>query len=59
MCPIESVDSSVPMFMKILKIQDNFDPDVQFDSIAPEARSNPTTRRGRNYIEFFRIFMNI
>ena len=25
----------------------------------PPARSNPTARRGRNYLEFFEIFMNI
>ena len=60
LCPIESVDSSfVYMFMKILKIQDYFDPDGQFDSIAPPARSNPIARRGRIYLEFFKIFMNI
>ena len=41
------------------KIQNNFDPDGQLDSIAPEARLNPTARRGRNYFEFFKIFMNI
>ena len=57
--PIECVGSSVPMFMKILKIQDNFDPNGQLDSIAPAARSNPTARRGRNYLEFFKIFINI
>ena len=44
---------------KFWKIQDNFDLDGQLDSIAPEARSNPTARRGRNYLEFFKIFMNI
>ena len=43
---------------KFWKIQ-NFDPDGQLDSIAPEARSTPTARRGRNYLEFFKIFMNI
>ena len=44
---------------KFWKIQDNFDPDGQLDSIAPLARSNPTARRGRHYLEFFKIFMNI
>ena len=34
LCPTESVDGIVPMFMKILKIQDDFDPDGQLDSIA-------------------------
>ena len=37
------------------KIQNNFDPDGQLDSIAPEAPS--TARRGRNHLEFFKIFM--
>ena len=55
--PIESVDSSVPVFVKILKKnQDNFDPDRQL--MGPLARSNPTARRSRNYLEFFKIFMN-
>ena len=34
---IASVDSSVPMFMKILKNSRWFRPDGQLDSIAPEA----------------------
>ena len=38
---------------KFWKIRDDFDPDGQLDSIAPEARSNPTARRGRNYLEIF------
>ena len=42
---------------KFWKIRDDFDPDGQLDSIAPEARSNPTARRGRNHLEFFKIFM--
>ena len=54
LCHIESVDSSVAMFMK-----DNFDADGRLDSIAPKARSNPTAHRRRNYLEFFKIFMNI
>ena len=37
LCRIESVDSSVRMFIKFWKIQDNFDPDGQLDSIAPLA----------------------
>ena len=54
------MDSSVPKFTKIFtKIQDNFDLDGQLDSIAPPARSNPTARRGRNYLEVFKIFVNI
>ena len=37
---IESVDSSVRVFVKIFwKIQDNFGPDNQLDSIAPPRRS--------------------
>ena len=50
--PVQSLCS-----WKFWKIQDNFDLDGQLDSIAPEAPS--TTRRGRNYLEFFKIFMNI
>ena len=41
---------------KFWKIRDDFDPDGQLDSIAPEARSNPTARRGRNHLEFVKIF---
>ena len=39
------------------KIQDNFHPDGQLDSITPEAPL--TDRRGRSNVEFFTIFMNI
>ena len=35
--------------------RDDFDVDGQLDSIAPEARSNPTARRRRNHLEFFKI----
>ena len=31
----------------------------QFRPIPSQAQSNPTARRGRNYLEFFKIFMNI
>ena len=41
---------------KFWKIQDNFDPDGQLDSIAPEARSNPTARQGRTILNFFKKF---
>ena len=44
---------------KFWKIRDDFDPDGQLDSIAPKARSNPTARRGRNHLKFFKIFMNM
>ena len=44
---------------KFWKIRDDFDPDGQLNSIAPKARSYSTARRGRNYLEFFKIFMNI
>ena len=43
---------------KFWKIRDDFDPDGQLDSIAPPARSNPTARRGRNHLKFFKIFMH-
>ena len=42
---------------KFRKIRDDFDLDGQLDSIALEARSNPTARRGRNHLKFFKIFM--
>ena len=42
---------------KFWKIRHVFDPDGQLDSIAP-ARSNPTARRGRKHVEFFKIFMS-
>ena len=42
---------------KFWKIRDDFDPEGQLDSIAPPARSNPTAPRGRNHLEFFKIFM--
>ena len=38
------------------KIRGDFDADGQLDSIAPPARSNPTARRRRNHLEFFRNF---
>ena len=41
------------------KIRDDFDVDGQLDSNAPPARSNPTARRRRNHLQFFKIFMNI
>ena len=44
---------------KFRKIRDDFDVDGQLDSIAPPARSNPTARRHRNHVNFFKIFMNI
>ena len=59
LCPIESVTVPSLCSWKFWKIQHNFDPDGQLDSIAPEARSNPTARRGQNYLEFFKIFMDI
>ena len=42
---------------KFWKIQDNFDTDGQL--MGPLSRSNPTARRGRNNLEFFKIFMNL
>ena len=39
------------------KLRDDFDDHGQLDSIAPKAPS--TVPRGRNYLEFFKIFMNI
>ena len=48
-----------PCSWKFWKIQDDFDPGGQLDSIAPLARSNPTARRGRNLPELFKIFMSI
>ena len=58
LCPIESVDSSVPLFMNILTyIQDNFDPDGKFDRAKGAIESN--CRWDRNYLEFFKVFMNI
>ena len=59
LCPIESVDSSVPMFMKILKNSRWFRRRRAVGFDAPKARSNPTVRRRRNHLEFFKIFMNI
>ena len=40
---------------KFWKIRDDFDVDGQ--SMGPPARSNATARRGRNHLEFFKIFM--
>ena len=42
---------------KFWQIRDDFDPDGQLDSIAPETRSNPTAHRDRNHLEFVKIFM--
>ena len=42
---------------KILKNARYFRP--QWAGDGPPARSNPTARRGRNYLEFFKSFMNI
>ena len=58
---LESVEWTVPSLCswKFWKIRDDFDVDGQLDSIAPPARSNPTARRRRNHLEFFKIFMNI
>ena len=44
---------------KFLKIQVNFDSDGQLELMGPPMRSNPTARRGQNYLEFFKMFMNI
>ena len=53
-CKINST-MIVDQASKFCKIRDDFDADGQLDSIVPSARSNPTARRRRNHLKFYKI----
>ena len=59
LCPIKSVECG--QFRHY--VHENFENckiiSTPTDTWTPSARTNPTVRRGRNYLKFFKIFMNI